>query len=311
MRSAVALVWAATMACGVGAADSPVVVGPALGTTYRVTLAAPVAGMEVAAVHREVDRRLARIDRAASGWRDDSDVRRFHDAAAGEWVEIDGDLGSLLAIARRVHDHSQGAFDVTAGPLVRLWRRDPPPDEGEIAAARARVGIALVEERPAAAGRPAAIRTMIDGVEIDLDGIGPGYAVDRIGERLVEVGSANHLVELGGEVRAWGTRAGGEAWRVRLRGPAGNDRVIDLAPGRAVATASIGPGRAIVDPRTGRAITGQPRSVTVIADTCAEADAWAVAALILDLAPGADGVVSVPQAPSTTAGLPAARRGRP
>ncbi|MFM7208094.1 MAG: FAD:protein FMN transferase [Planctomycetaceae bacterium] len=281
--------------------------GPAMGTTYRVSLAAPVAGLAAGEVHREVDRLLARIDRAASGWREGSDVGRFHRAAAGAWVEIDAELGALLAVARRVHADSAGAFDVTAAPLVRCWRRDPPPAAAEIAAILPRVGMGLIEERPAAAGRPAAIRKTIAGVEIDLDGIGPGYAVDRIGERLVELGSANHLVELGGEVRAWGTRDGGAAWRVRLRAAAGTSRVIELASGRAIATASSGPGRAVVDPRTGCRVAGPARSLTVIAASCAEADAWAVAAVVLALAPDADGVVSVPPAPSTTAVPPAAR----
>jgi thiamine biosynthesis lipoprotein len=75
----------------------------------------------------------------------------------------------------------------------------------------------LVESRPATTEAGAALRKSQAGVEIDLSGIAPGYAVDCIGERLLELGSPAHLVELGGEVRAWGQRAEGRPWRVRLR----------------------------------------------------------------------------------------------
>lgn len=287
-RNLLLLVVGTASAC---AAEPIPFVGPAMGTTYRVTLAEPIVGMTAGEVHREVDELLARLDRGLSTWRDDSDASRFHRSAAGEWIEIGHDLADVLAVARQVHDESDGAFDVTAGPLVRLLRDGVEPAPATLAAARRRVGMHLFETRPASDGEPDAIRALVEGVELDLGGIGPGYAVDRIGERLAELGSANHLVELGGEVRAWGSRAAAEPWRVRLRGVGQSDRTFDLRSGTALATASIATGRTVVDPRTGRMIAGPSRSITVHADTCARADAWAVAAVILDLERDADGIV--------------------
>ena len=327
MKGCVPALVATVMAAWSAAAEPLTFSGPAMGTTYRVTLAAPLAGMAVGTMHRDVERLLARIDRAASTWRQDSDARRFNRAAAGEWVEIGPDLAALLAVARRVHEASNGAFDVTSGPLVRHWRGAQPSATGQatgqatsqlsgrfshqLADIRTRVGMPLVEMRPAAQDRPAAIRKRVDGVELDLAGIGPGFAVDRIGERLVDVGSASHLVELGGEVRAWGTRGHGNPWRVRVGASAEGGRVIELSAGKALATASIDAGRMIVDPRTGQGIAGPARSLTVVAETCGEADAWAVAAIVLDLHPDEDGLVRVPPAPSTTAAPPAARPAAP
>jgi thiamine biosynthesis lipoprotein len=306
-----------------GAADLPTLAGPAMGTTYRVTLAADISGMNRGQVHREVEAVLARIDRAASTWRDDSDASRFNLAAAGEWVTVSPDLMALVETARGIHEQSEGAFDVTVGPLVRLWGDGRvEPSDAAIAVARGCVGMRSIESRPHTSEVVAALRKTRHGVEIDLSGIAPGYAVDRIGERLLELGSAAHLVELGGEVRAWGQPAEGRPWRVWLRDAdagQGQPQEIDLDDGSAVATSARRPGRSPIDPRTGRpvAATIPSRSsmsirfsgtATVRAATCATADAWAVAAIVLGLEPDADGTIT---APSRPAGPTAARRAAP
>jgi thiamine biosynthesis lipoprotein len=237
-----------------GAAELPTFAGPAMGTTYRVTLGGEIVGLTQGEVHREIEDVLARIDRALSTWRTDSDASRFNRAAAGEWVNVASDLIAVVTIARQVHDDTGGAFDITAAA-------------GTVA------GMHLIEVRE----QPPALRKARAGVALDLGGIGPGYAVDVIGGRLVELGSKNHLVELGGEVRAWGSPPSGGRWRVAIRG---THNVWELAPGEAVATSTVRPGRSPVDPRTGRVVTPQSPSATVRAATCAEADARAVAKLV-------------------------------
>jgi FAD:protein FMN transferase len=237
------------------AADLPTIAGPAMGTTYRVTLGGKISGLTQGEVHREIEDVLARVDRALSTWRSDSDISRFNRAAAGEWVNVASDLIAIVTIARQVHDDTGGAFDITA-------------------AAGLVAGMHLIEVR----AQPPALRKARDGVALDLGGIGPGYAVDAIGARLVAIGSKNHLVELGGEVRAWGSPPSGGGWRVAIRG---THDVWDLAPGEAVATSTVRPGRSPVDPRTGRVVTPRLPSATVRATTCAEADARAVAKLVL------------------------------
>jgi FAD:protein FMN transferase len=250
----------------------------------------------------------------ASTWRNDSDASRFNRASAGAWVTVSADLVRLVDTARGIHGQSAGAFDITVGPLVRLWAGGVP-SAAAIAEARGCVGMGLVESRSASA----ALRKSRGGVEIDLSGIAPGYAVDCVGERLLELGSPAHLVELGGEVRAWGQPAGGRLWRVRLRAAEaghGQPREIDLADGMAVATSTCRPGRSPIDPRTGRpvasAASGRDSSThtaTVRAASCATADAWAVAAIVLDVRPDPDGTITA--APSMPAGPTAARRADP
>ncbi len=263
---------------GALAAEPPTLAGPAMGTTYRVTLGAAPRGLSRGEMHREIEAVLARIDQAANTWRADSDASRFNRAAAGEWVAVGADLVAIVEIARSVHDRTRGAFDITIAPLLRLL---PGALQSDRAAALKLVGMQHVESRDS----PPALRKRFDGVEIDLGGIGPGYAVDCIGERLVELGAASHLVELGGEVRAWGARPDESRWRVRLRGQQGGDgepKGIDLAPGEAIATATSRPGRSPIDPRTGEIIHNAPATVSIRAATCAEADAMAIAALVRD-----------------------------
>jgi len=278
-RVLVALVGILAAAARAASAEPVVLAGAAMGTTYRVTLAAEVPGLTRGELHREIEAVLARIDAAASTWRADSDASRFNRAAAGEWVEVGDDLARIVALARQVHADTDGAFDITVGPLVRLWREGRAPMDEDVIAARALVGMELVESRTPAAGRPAAVRKTREGVTLELGGIGPGYAVDAIGERLVALGSEAHLVELGGEARAWGSAAGGRSWRLAIRG-----QVIGapphgrlLAPGEAIAFATRRPGRSPVDPRTGRPPDDGSGTFMARAGSCAEADALAVA----------------------------------
>ena len=314
MKTVSAGLWLVLMSGSFAAAELPTLAGPAMGTTYRVTLATAISGMTSGEVHREVEAVLARIDRAASTWRDDSEASRFNRAAAGYWVAVSADLVLLVETARGIHAQSEGVFDITVGPLVRLWASGAvEPSAASVAEARSRVGMGAIESRAATAAGGLAVRKTRPGVEIDLSGIAPGYAVDCIGERLLALGSPAHLVELGGEVRAWGQPAEGRPWRVQLRGAeveGGRPQQIDLVDGMAVATSTCRPGRSPIDTRTGRPVasSGPGRTATVRAASCAAADAWAVVAVVLELEPDRDGTVRAPSMPAVPT---AARRAVP
>jgi thiamine biosynthesis lipoprotein len=214
---------------------------------------------------------------------------------------VSADLLTLVETARDIHEQSDGAFDITVSPLVRLWSGGArEPSDAAIAEARGCVGMRLLETQPPTAADGPALRKTRGGVEIDLSGIAPGYTIDCIGERLLELGSAAHLVELGGEVRAWGQPSEDRPWRVWLRAAEAGDgksREIDLADGAALATSTCRPSRSPIDPRRGRPVGSSTscRSATVRAASCAAADAWAVAALVLELKPDRDGTITMPE----------------
>jgi thiamine biosynthesis lipoprotein len=263
-----------------------VLAGPSMGTTYRVLLAEEIPGLSRGELHREVEAVLARIDHAASTWRADSDVSQFNRASAGVWLEVSEDLAALVEIAGDIHAETNGRFDITIAPLIDVWqaadRRRGRPSPADLAAARGVVGMQFVELHRPAAGVPR-LRKTREGVRLDLGGIGPGYAVDCIGERLADLGSEGHLVTLGGEARSWGCAASGNPWRlmVRLADADAAAQPLELADGEAIAFSTPRPGRSPIDPRTGNPVTIPRRPVIVrSSSSCSRADALAVAAAL-------------------------------
>lgn len=162
---------------------------------------------------------VARIERKYSRYREDSVITAINRAAGGDAVPIDFETASLLRYADRCFVLSEGRFDMTSGVLRRAWdfRADSPrvPRDDEIAAARALVGWRRVtwSDRD--------IRLPASGMELDFGGIGKEYAADRAATMLRDTGIAHGLVNLGGDVRAFGGRDAHVPWRVGIRHPRG------------------------------------------------------------------------------------------
>jgi thiamine biosynthesis lipoprotein len=188
-----------------------------------------------------------------------------------------------------------GAFDVTVAPLVEAWgfgrgRPDgPAPTPAELAGLLRHVGSDRFELRDA----DRAFRRLDAAVRIDLAGIVPGYAVDRISEALAGLGLGDHVVELGGEVRCRGRGPGGRAWRVAIERPDASTReaqvVVEL---RDLGISTSGDyrdfrvvnGRRLshtIDPRTGRPVEHALASVSVVHPSVMMADAYATALMVL------------------------------
>lgn len=278
-------------------ASSPVLVfeGPTMGTTWRVKVADDGAH-DSAPILPAIEAELAEVDRHMSDYRDDSAITGFNRHRATTPFPAPGPLLEVVQIASRVSERTGGAFDITIAPLVDAWgfgrpgpRADAPSDV-EIDRLRAGVGwrglhVDLSEET---------LRKDHPELAITLSAIAPGYAADRISDRLVTLGFPNHLVDVGGEFRARGDGPDGP-WRLGIERPDGpvDARVVhEVVVLRDAALATSGDyrnyreqdGRRIshtLDPRTGRPIDHTLASVTVIADTAALADAYATALNVL------------------------------
>ena len=272
--------------------------GRTMGTTWEVKVAADdLSPDDQRAIGAAIGEALDRVNGALSTWQDDSEISRFNALASTEPVVVGDDLMHVLLAARDVSEATGGAFDVTVGPLVEAWgfgRRQgepdvPAPGEDALAEVRARVGHRMLEIDQA----KSTLRKARPDLEIDVSAIAKGHGVDAVAEAIEALGHEAWLVEIGGELRAKGVRLDGEPFRVAIEEPDETlrriHRVIEL---RDVAMATSGDyrnwrdqdGRRIshtIDPRVGRPIGHALASVTVLAPTAMEADAWATALNVL------------------------------
>lgn len=300
-HSGTAVVWLGLAvvilaACGRGD-DRPEahITGETMGTTYSVRIVDPAGGSAVEEITLSIQRALEDVNRRMSTWREDSEVSLFNAAAPAEWFPVSEDTAALVAMASAVSRMSGGAFDITVGPVVDLWGFGPdpvrvvPPADAEIEAVMAGVGYEFVESRE----EPPALRRGGAAVAIDLSAIAKGHAVDRVAAVLDQAGMTDYLIEVGGELRVRGHNRRGQRWTVAVEDP--------LAAGRAVhrvlnvtdtAVATSGDYRNFfeyegiryshtIDPRTGRPVSHELVSVTVLDESAALADALATALLVL------------------------------
>jgi thiamine biosynthesis lipoprotein len=278
-------------ACGAGP-PARNLAGQAFGAGYHVRTVWRAAAPPVDLTAR-IEGVLTEIDRLMSTYREDSEIMRFNRAAAGEAFPLSAATAEVFRVALEVAWQTQGAFDITIGPLVRAYGFGPegpvPPDPDRRAAARALVGHGMLHLD--AAGQR--IRKEKDAMFCDLNAIAPGYAADRVAEMLASLGCADYMVEIGGEVCARGRNAEGLPWRIGIEAPEARSkriqRVVALE-NRALATSGDyrqfrqEAGRRvshILDPRSGAPLSHGLASVTVVHPQCVWADAYATAIMVL------------------------------
>jgi len=241
----------------------------------------------------EVDR----IDRLMSHYKAASELSRVNREAARQPVTVDPELFDFIADAMRYTRESDGAFDITVGPLMKAWGffggEGHVPSDAALIAARRHVGAAHVTLNPAARS----IAFDEPGVELDLGGIAKGYAVDRVVRLLRERGIPAALISAGGStLYGLGAPPGHHAWRVEIQDPIDSgkvalavslkDRALSVA-GSSEKYFEAGGVRYshIMDPRTGRPVQGV-LSVAVLAPTGTAGDALDDALFVLGVEGG-------------------------
>jgi len=273
--------------------------GETMGSAWTVKIAG-VLPRPAADLQSGAQARFEAVNQALSTYRANSALSRFNDEASGGWVNIDPELAAVLRYALTLAARSDGAYDVTVGPLVNLWGFGPDPatnrvpDAAAIEAARARVGWRKVQV-DATADRA----RKQPGMRIDLSSLGKGRGVDRVAEYLDAQGVTNYLIDLSGKLRARGRNPRGDAWQVAVEQPAADDpsgapRIVPAVVAlhdRSIATAGDyrrffeSGGRHyshIIDPRTGSPVEHATLSATALGATCMEADALATMFMVMD-----------------------------
>ncbi|SHM75667.1 thiamine biosynthesis lipoprotein [Roseovarius litoreus] len=236
------------------------------------------------------------IDAQMSTWKPDSALMRLNAAPVGEWVAVPERLRDVLQLGLKIGRASGGAFDIGMGDAVMAWGFGPQgaaPDGIRAAMQAMRRPAHEVLEFDGANVRKAA------PIALDLNAIAKGYGVDRLAETLRDHAVANALVGIDGEMRAMGLRPDGEAWTIAVEAPDAERRTPHSILGlQDAAVATSGDyrhwvevhGRRLshtMDPRRGAPLIASPASVSVVARTCAEADAWATALMVLGAERGA------------------------
>ncbi len=268
--------------------------GLTMATTYtvKVTPPLPLDRAELAAGIAAV---LDGVDARMSTYKPDSELSRLNSNPALDWQSISPTLSDILSVALDISRLTDGAFDITVGPLVNLWGFGPDgrprqvPDEAALAEARQRVGYKSIELDT----RTPAVRKQAAGLYLDLSGIAQGFGADAVGAYFAARGAKNFMVDVSGEILARGVNAAGQPWRIGIERPVAAQGVVErVLLLRDTAMATSGDYRNyfeeggvryshLIDPGTGFPITHRLASVSVLSPTATRADALATALMIL------------------------------
>jgi len=264
-------------------------------------------------------RRIGELNGILSDYDADSELSRLSQSSGtGDWIKVSPELGRVLTAAQRIARQSAGAFDITVGPSVNLWRRarrlQQLPAEALLTAMRQRVGYTNLQLDP---GPPAA-RLRKAGMRLDAGGIAKGFALDEALAILRKSGHRRAMIHAGGDMVFGDPPPGRAAWNIELPNPGGEDTVA-IAQLHNCALATSGDlvqfveidgvrYSHIVDPRTGIGMTNRSL-VQVIAPDGITADSLSTAISVLGPEAGLGLVAKNPKTScQVTEGLATERR---
>lgn len=265
--------------------------GPTMGTRWSALFYAP-ADLDVTAIHAAMQGAVDDVDRQMSTWKADSDLMRFNAMPLGVWMALPPALLEVLEFGLEVGRASSGAFDIGMGDVVSAWgfgAEDANPNKIRSALLTTRRLAHELLELDISGGKA----RKHGPLALDLSGIAKGYGTDRLAAEVRNAGIDGALLSIDGELVALGHQPDGELWTIAIEEPHYERRAphsILTLEDAAVATSGdyrhwidVNGKRLshTMDPKKGGPLMNAPASVTVIARTCMEADAWATALMVL------------------------------
>ncbi|MBW3541640.1 MAG: FAD:protein FMN transferase [Planctomycetes bacterium] len=236
--------------------------------------------------------RVKQLNRLLSDYEPDSELMRLgRTSGPGKPVPVSDELFFMLRKSQELSRRSDGAFDVTVGTLVKLWRKarrtGKAPDPATLAEARSRVGWEFVRLDP----EKQTVELLKPGMQLDLGGIAKGYAGDEVLRVLKEQGIERAMIDAGGDIVVGEPPPGKEGWRIGIAPLAADEEPSEYLILKNAAVATSGDAfqyvelegirySHILDPKTGLGLTKRS-SVTVIALDGATADSLASAISVL------------------------------
>ncbi len=283
--------------CSTGKGRYERIEGYAQGSTFHIIYSSPAgAGVKSAQVEERVNSLLTAIDNSLSGYNKGSLLSRFN---AGEEIIPDSLFIEVFNRSKEIWLESSGAFDPSAAPLFDLWgfgfsNRDTVTQH-LIDSALLLVGMDMVSIE--GSGDSARVTRELPGVKLNFNAIAQGYTCDVIARALDDFGCADYLVEVGREIVCKGLSSRGDKWKVGLDKPldgnfdegANLQEIISMSDGALVTSGNyrkfyIENGEKCshtIDPATGRPVTHNLLSATVIASDGATADAYATWMMVI------------------------------
>ncbi|MBY8141096.1 FAD:protein FMN transferase [Vibrio sp. LQ2] len=267
--------------------------GPTMGTSYNIKYLQQDGLPSSDELHKEIDRLLEEVNDQMSTYRKDSELSRFNQYQGIDPFEVSNQTATVVREAIRLNGLTEGALDVTVGPLVNLWgfgpeaRPEVVPTDAELAERKANTGIhhLSVDGNKLSKDLP--------HLYVDLSTIAKGWGVDVVANYIESQGIHNYMVEVGGEIRLKGLNRDGVPWRIAVEKPTVDERSIQeiIEPGD-MAIATSGDYRNyferdgvryshIINPQTGRPIHNRVVSVTVLDKSCMTADGLATGLMVL------------------------------
>ncbi len=265
--------------------------GPTMGTRWSALLY-QAAGFDPQSVRAALQAAMDAVDMQMSTWKPDSILMQVNAAPVGHWTKVPQQLLDVLRLALDIGRASGGAFDIGMGDAVSAWgfgASEAVPEQIRAALERERRPAHDVLELDVELGM---VRKLAP-ITLDLNGIAKGYGVDRLAETLLSFGISSGLVGIDGEMRALGLRPDGSPWSIAVEAPDYDRRAAhSVLALQDASVATSGDYRHWInvndyrlshtmDPRRGSPVMEPPASVTVVTRTCAEADAWATALMVL------------------------------
>lgn len=285
-------------ACSQGDETKIRLAGSTMGTSYHITYIANASTPKQSYLQAKIDHALANVNQVASTYINDSELSSLNQFNSTEPQQYSAALTEMLAEGIHLANVTHGYLDITVGPLVNLWGFGPDhhpkfiPSNKMIQQAQDNVGAHFLE----LTGQT--VRKLNPNVYVDLSTLAKGYGVDVVADTLAAAGINNYLVEIGGEMRIAGHSLQQKDWRVAIEKPVAEQRQVQhvIAP-KDSAIATAGDYRNffdennvryshIINPNTGYPIRHHTVSVTVIGESCMEADGLSTGLMVMGLEKG-------------------------
>ena len=266
--------------------------GLTMGTTYSIKIKTADTVVNQEKIRADIEKILLEINQKMSTYIVDSELSVINFSNSLDSNLISDDLFKVISHANTISKTTNGAFDITVGPLVNLWGFGPNksenkiPSNEEIELIKKNIGYKKIYLNK----ETTSIKKLHPDLYVDLSGIAKGFAVDKIALYLNSYNLENYLVEIGGELIAKGTNEDNEVWQIGIENP--NNNLAKIIGLKDIAMATSGDYRNYfekngvryshtINPNTGKPIKHKLASVTVLDKTAMNADALATAFMVL------------------------------